>query len=144
MNWGNRMLLVFALFACFIIFLVYKCINTKFDLVSKDYYKDELRYQDKIDGKLNAAALSNINVEQNSDAVVISLPKEQNGMKVNGEVFFYCPTNSEKDKHFPLATDAEGKQSIDKKLLSKAGYKVKITWDIDKKKFYSEKDITIN
>jgi len=144
MNWGNRMLLVFALFACFIIFLVYKCINTKFDLVSKDYYKDELRYQEKIDGKLNAAELSNINVEQNSDTVVITLPKEQNGMKVNGEVFFYCPTNSEKDKLFPLATDADGKQSIDKKLLSKAGYKVKITWDIDKKKFYSEKDITIN
>ncbi len=144
MNWGNRMLLVFALFACFIIFLVYKCINTKFDLVSKDYYKDELRYQDKIDGKANAAEISDVKIEQDNDLVTILLPKEQNGLNVNGDVLFYCPTNSEKDKHFPLVIDSTGKQTIDKKMLSKVGYKVKITWDIDKKKFYSEKDITIN
>lgn len=144
MNWGNRMLLVFALFAFFIGFLVYKCINTKFDLVSKDYYKDELRYQDKIDGKLNAAEISSVKLEQDNNVVTVLFPSEQKGMKAEGEVFFYCPTNENKDKHFPLTINAEGKQSIDKKMLSKLGYKVKITWDIDKKKFYSEKDIKIN
>ncbi len=144
MNWGNKLILVFVLFALFIGFLVFKCFNTKFDLVSKDYYKDELRYQDKIDGKLNAAEISGVKLEQANDIVTITLPKEQNGMKAEGEVFFYCPTNSEKDKHIPLAIDADGKQLIDKKTLSKVGYKVKITWEINKKKFYSEKDLTIN
>ena len=40
MNWGNKLMLVFIVFALLIGTLVYKSINTKYDLVSKDYYKD--------------------------------------------------------------------------------------------------------
>jgi len=49
MNWGNKLVLVFIVFGAFIGYLVYQAVNTKYDLVSKDYYKDELRYQEKID-----------------------------------------------------------------------------------------------
>ncbi|MFZ8343681.1 FixH family protein, partial [Staphylococcus aureus] len=55
MNWGYKLLLAFISFALIIGILVYKSINTKYDLVSTEYYKDELRYQDKIDGSGNAA-----------------------------------------------------------------------------------------
>ena len=144
MNWGNRLLLVFAMFAMFIGFLVYKCFNTKFDLVSKDYYKDELRYQDKIDGQNNAAKISELQINQNNDFVTVVFPIEQKGQKADGEIYFYCPDNEKKDKHFPLATDADGKQVVDKKEVGKGIYKLKITWNIGAKKFYSEKDIKIS
>ena len=144
MNWGNRLLLVFALFALFIGFLVYKCFNTKFDLVSKEYYKDELRYQDKIDGINNVANISDLKVEQNNESVTVVFPQELKGQKAEGEVFFYCPTNEDKDKHFPLMIDAEGKQSIAKKDVLKGIYKLKVTWNIGTKKYYSEKDLKIS
>ena len=144
MNWGNRLLLVFGLFALFIGFMVYKCINTKFDLVSKDYYKDELRYQDKIDGKNNAAAISTLTIDQKSDAVTVVFPAEQKGMKADGEIYFYCPTSENRDKHYPLSIDADGKQSINVKELGKGRFKIKITWTVSTKKFYYEKDIKIS
>ena len=144
MNWGNRLLIVFGLFALFIGFLVYKCFNTKFDLVSKDYYKDELRYQEKIDGKNNAAEISALQINQNSDSVTVVFPVEQKGMKADGEIYFYCPTNENRDKHFPLAIDAEGKQTINKKELGKGLFNLKITWNAGAKKFFYEKDIKIS
>ena len=57
MNWGRSLILVFIVFAAFMGYLVYRASGTHFDLVSKEYYKDELRYQDKIDGFRNAAAM---------------------------------------------------------------------------------------
>ena len=144
MNWGNRLLVVFGLFALFIGFLVYKCFNTKFDLVSKEYYKDELRYQDKIDGMNNAAVISDLKVERNNESVTVVFPPELKGQKAEGEIFFYCPTSEDKDKHFPLMIDAEGKQSIAKKDVVKGIYKLKVTWNIGTKKYYSEKDLKIS
>ena len=53
MTWGNKLLLVFAAFALLIGTLVYKCMQQNFELVSKDYYNDELQLykQKKLDAK---------------------------------------------------------------------------------------------
>ena len=90
MNWGNKLVLVFIVFAALIFTLVYKAVNTKFDLVSKDYYKDELRYQEKIDGIHKANTLSSVAITQNNSTVTLALPKEMNGEIVAGEAWFYC------------------------------------------------------
>ena len=143
-NWGTKLAILFTIFASFILFLVYKCVNTKYELVSKEYYKDELRYQDKIDGQANANILSDIKVGQTKNLVIVTFPKEQKGMKAEGELWFYCETNEDKDRKIPVSIDADGQQNIDKNTLAKGTYKVKITWDVSNKKYYSEKAITIN
>ena len=58
MNWGKGLIGVFCLFALGMGTLAYKASSTKLDLVSNEYYKDELRYQDKIDGMNNASKIS--------------------------------------------------------------------------------------
>lgn len=144
MNWGNKLIVVFLVFAVLMGTLVYKCITTKYDLVSKDYYKDELRYQDKIDGMANAAHVSDINLSQNNEFITIDLPKELNGDKPKGEVWFYCATDDRKDKKFPLLVDASGEQIIQKKLLSKTNYQVKLSWKTeDNKIYYAEKKLIV-
>lgn len=144
MNWGNKLIIVFLLFAALMSTLVYKCINTKYDLVSKDYYKDELRYQDKMDGMANAAKVSDVAISQNKDSITIDFPKELNGENPTGEVWFYCATDDRKDKKFAMNTDASGKQIILKNTLPKSKYQVKLNWKTaDHKIYYAEKDITI-
>jgi len=144
MNWGNKLIIVFLIFAVLMGTLVYKCFNTKYDLVSKDYYKDELRYQDKIDGMANAAKVSDIAISQNTDFVTINLPKELNGDKPKGEIWFYCAKDDRKDKKFPFNIDTAGKQLILKSLLPKTKYQVKLNWKTtDNKIYYAEKEITI-
>ena len=143
MNWGNKLILVFVLFALGMSFLVYKAINVRYDLVSKDYYKEELRYQDKIDGYKNAAKLSDVIITQDSANVTVEIPKELNGYRVEGEVFFYCPTDDIKDIKFPLKVDAEGKQIISKTQLKKTNYQVKLTWKAGNDNYYTQKEFLV-
>ena len=75
MNWGYKLMFVFIVFAGLMGTLVYKSMNTKYELVTKDYYKDELKYQDRIDAKNESSKLSDISILQDKDSIVINFPK---------------------------------------------------------------------
>ena len=143
MNWGNKLVVVFIVFAAGIGTLVYKAVNTKFDLVSKDYYSDELRYQDKIDGLNNAAAISLVQISQDAEALIINLPSEMKGIAITGEAWFYCKTDAEKDRKIQLAVDPNGRQVIMKKQLIKGPYELKLNWQAGTNKFYTEHKIIV-
>jgi hypothetical protein len=143
MNWGNKLMLVFIVFALLIGTLVYKSINTKYDLVSKDYYKDELRYQERIDQTNNANEISAVSISQDNSYLIIQLPKEQSGVKTEGEILMYCKTNADNDVKFILQTDSNGKQIIDKNKIRKGAYQLKLTWQTASQKFYNQHDILI-
>lgn len=143
MNWGNKLVVVFIVFGAFIGYLVYSAVNTKYDLVSKDYYKDELRYQDKIDRQNNASKISEVKIEQDAEAVIIHLPHEQKGFAVTGDVFFYCITDEQKDYHTALQVDSSNQQIVMKKSLKKGAYNVKINWQSGKEPFYFEEKLVI-
>lgn len=143
MNWGNKLVVVFVVFGAFIGYLVYRAVNTKYDLVSKEYYKDELRYQDKIDRINNASKISHIKLEQNAEAVTIHLPQEQKGFEVTGDIFFYCITDDRNDYHTALQVDSTNTQVVLKKGLKKGAYTVKINWQLGTEPYYFEEKLMI-
>lgn len=147
MSWGNKLVLVFVAFAALIGTLVYKSMNTKFELVTKDYYKEELRYQQKIDGARNASQLSAVAVKQDSSFVTVVMPSELKGKSLSGEVVFYCGSDAGKDLAMPLKLDAQGDQLVQlvsKKLLAQGAYQVKLRWQANDSTYYVEKQININ
>ena len=143
MSWGNKIVIVFIVFAGLMLTLVYKSINTKSELVSNEYYKDELRYQDKINSQNNASKISGVKIEQDAEAVIIHLPQEQKGLAISGDVFFYCITDELKDYHTTLQVDSTNRQIVMKKSLQKAAYNVKINWQQGKETFYFEEKLLI-
>lgn len=143
MNWGNKLVLVFVAFALFMGYMVYRALSTKYDLVSKDYYKDELRYQERIDGVKNAIALDSVTISQDASAIQIKLPKEHKGYAVKGEVLFYCITDDSKDFKLPLQVDSSAIQVVMKKQLQKAPYQVKLNWQVGKDAFYNEQKLIV-
>lgn len=144
MSWGNKLLLVFVGFAALIGTLVYKAVNTKFDLVSDDYYKDELKYQQTIDGINNANKLSAVAVTETASHVVIQLPIELKGVKVEGEAWFYCKTNAALDKKIALNLNADAQQLVEKSQLAKAIYTLKLSWKAGAEQYYSEQQVIVN
>jgi hypothetical protein len=123
---------------------VYKCMKQNFELVSKDYYNDELRYQDKIVGMNNANKVSDVALMQTqTDDVEIKLPKELNGLSATGSVWFYCPTSSINDRKIPLQVNDDGVMQVKRGLLSATNYQVKITWQVGEDKYYAEKYLAV-
>ena len=143
MSWGNKLVGVFIVFIALIGTLVYKSINSSFDLVSKDYYKDELRYQETIDAQKSAAQFSAIEVAQNNEAVTIQFPEEIKDKKVDGEIWFYSNADASKDIKFKIEVDNNGLMQIAKSQLIKTKYTVKINWQIATTNYYTEKSILV-
>lgn len=143
-NWGYSLLVVFVLLAAHISYLVYLCMQEKFDLVSSDYYNEELRYQDKIDGANNAKRLSAVQLSQTGDEVSIQLPKELNGDNLTGQVWLYCPANASLDFKQPLQVNKNGVMLIDKKKLADVKYTAKITWQAGDQNYYNEQIFAVN
>jgi hypothetical protein len=144
MNWGHRLTLVFIIFAAGMFYLMYRCMNVNTDLVTKEYYKDELRYQDIIDGTKTANALSTrIRLDQKGEMIRIKLPGEMKNEKVSGNIWFYCTADARKDKHIPIETNSEAVQLVNKKIFSPGNYTVKFSWTSNKKYYYEEQPLTI-
>lgn len=144
MNWGNKLLITFIVFGAGMSLLVYKSVTAKFELVSKEYYKDELAYQQIIDGKKNAEGLSaNVTVTQDEKNIVLQLPEEMKGKNISGTVWFYSAADETKDRKFEIKTDAEGNQVFEKKIFFHINYRVKINWKADDKNYYTEIDLEL-
>lgn len=143
MNWGYKLMIVFIVFAAMMSYLAYRAFKTEFELVDKDYYKNELRYQQVIDGTNRANSLSaQPFIKQDGNEIVLQMPDEMKNKNLSGSIFFYCASDSKKDRKFSLAINNDGKQSFPE-LLKPGYYTVKIDWNNDGKNYYAEKYMTV-
>jgi nitrogen fixation protein FixH len=144
MNWGQKMLTVFIVFAAGMIYLVYRCMHVNTALVTKEYYKEELKYQDIIEGTKMANALrEKVQLVQDGDVITVQLPAEMKNEKVSGNIWFYCAADVKKDRNVSIETNPEAMQRIDKKILLPGLYTVKFDWSSNKKHYHAEQTFTI-
>jgi hypothetical protein len=144
MNWGNRLLLVFIVFAGGMGFLVYKCLNTNYDLVETDYYATELRYQQVIDDSKRATELSTpVELTQESEVIRLQFPGEMKNKKLEGSIWFYCAYDRRNDRKMRVAADATGVQYISSQDLHPGHYSVRINWKDANSSYYTEKELKI-
>lgn len=144
-NWGHKLILVFMVFGTMMSYLVYRCMKTTNDMVSKEYYKDELVYQQVIDDANRASQLSSkIRIVQDEAAIIIHFPSEMKAMAVNGYAWFYCAADARKDRRIKLSLDADGIQQVDAHQFLTGKYIVKINWSGSGKDYYTEAPFSIH
>jgi hypothetical protein len=140
MNFGKWIVVAFVLFALFIGTLVTVCVKQDVNLVSKNYYKDELVYQQQIKRISNTAQLQQKPaITTLGNNIVISLDKQ---FKIQGgQVKFFCPSNPQMDKEFELRMTGENSQTFDTGIFQKGMYKAKLTWKMEGEEYYYEQVI---
>jgi len=144
MNWGNKILLVFLVFATGIFYLVYRSMHVNYELVSKEYYKDEIRYQEIIDASKRADELSKkIEINQMGNVIAVQLPDEMKNEKVAGVMWFYCAADEKKDRRIAMQLDEHGAQEIAKEKFLPGSYVVKFDWTSKSTRYYAEEPLTI-
>lgn len=144
LGWGGRIAVLYGGFVILIVALVTGSMRQDFQLVSTDYYGDEIRYQEVIDAGKNQAALSApVAIVADANTVNIELPQEFAGVAVTGEVHFYSPVNADWDKVIDMNTSSK-MLIIPRTQLHTTRYKVKITWNANNKQYYQESEIALN
>jgi hypothetical protein len=144
MNWGHKLLLVFLVFATGIFYLVYRSMHVNYELVTKEYYKDEIHYQDIIDATTRASELGRkIEISQKGRVISVQLPDEMRNQKVIGVMWFYCAADEKKDRHIPMQLDQNATQQITREKFLPGSYIVKFDWNSNETRYYSEQPLTI-
>ena len=145
MNWGTKIVFLYTGFVLLIITLVWKSAHTKFDLVSDDYYEQEVGFQKKLDARGNTALLSQKPVSGvTTDAVMIFFPQEFTGKAVIASVHLYNPSDASADKTYPALNVADGKLVIPRKDIKPAKYTLQLTWNCEGKEYYQDLPLNLS
>jgi len=141
MNIGKWIVLSFVLFAMFIATLVVICVRQDIGLVSRDYYREELAYQDQIQRLNNTAALTEkpeIEVVGQTLHVTFHQP---DGVE-HAALTLFCPSNEKLDRNFPI-TSVRATAVIPLAGAGKGMYHARLHWKMHEKEYYWEKEIVI-
>ena len=137
MNWGNGIVITFVLFCTFIIAIVAKSFQYDVNLVSQDYYQEELAYQEVIDAKANNVCLEEeASIHYDGNMITIKVPTEQ----VNGTIHFYRPDDSKLDQKLPLTSS---EFSVSDQLLKQGKYVAKVSWSDQDKSYIMEETLFV-
>ena len=144
MNWGYKILLVFAVFVAGILFLVYKSSNQKMDLVTTDYYEKELKYQQKIDAMDKVSQLSDtVRYALKAGQLDIVFPKDFSGKTITGDLLLYCPSDEDRDVKQAFSV-LDNLVSVPVQSLKRMEYQIQLSWQVDGNTYYLEKKLLIN
>jgi hypothetical protein len=143
MNWGWSIVLAFSLFGAFIIGLVIRSFQETIDLVSEDYYQQELGYQHQIDKITNHRALPvPLTFSQQAQRLVVQFPDDL-AAEVQGTIQLFRPSDARSDRTVTIALNPARQQIIATDRLVKGHYKIKIDWTNGGAAYYTEETIYI-
>jgi hypothetical protein len=143
-NWGTGIVIAFISFIGFILYLVITMSTNKkyeHDLVTEEYYKEELQYQNEIN-KLNNAKNLNTNIVYNktNEGIVIQFPKDFDAEKITGKMFLYRPSNKQLDFETTISLSKTYLLIPDKRLVD-GRWDIKIDWQYNGKNYLYKKSI---
>ena len=122
------------------------CSRHPADLISPNYYEEEVRYQgqiDRIQHTRERAPLASVAYDSASKRIRVSLPANRTAAKPAGEIQLYRPSAMNLDRSVKLELDPMGVQAIDAASLLPGLWKVRVSWTADNRQFFIEERIII-
>jgi nitrogen fixation protein FixH len=144
--WPFGIILTFVLFLSGTVGLVVMACSQRVDLVSSNYYEQELKFQTHID-RLNRTQLLTAPAAVTYDAatrrIAVSLPTGRTPRQVSGSIQLYRPSAAGLDRQFDLTLDAGGRQSLDAATMLPGLWKVRVSWSVNGQDYYMDQKIVI-
>ena len=146
-NWPYAIIATFILFAGYIGSMVYRAMRTDVDLVSADYYRQELAYQQRMESVARTAALP-APVQLTHDAALqrltLQLPATMAGQAVQGQIHFFRPSDQKLDFSLPLQAASDAPQFINTAKLQPGYWRVRLYFTAGGQVYFLEKNLQIN
>lgn len=140
MNWGWRIAIFYSTFVVFMIGMVVMAFRQDFDLVSDDYYEQEIAYQGRIDQMTNAS----------DDGQKVTVSKSENGYDLafsekaeEVKVHFFRPSDDTQDFKLEEAV-VESILPVSSEKFAMGKYLVKVEWKANGKTYFQEQDLFVN
>ena len=146
-SWPVGIAIVYISFVSLLVTFVIFSSFQKVDLVTENYYEEELKYQQQIERMKLAESLSkpiNWIYDKSNKFLTIKFPDELDPIKIQGTILFFRPSDAKKDKLVALNVNSDNMQKISTQNLSAGLWKLKIFWQVDQNEYYKEGTLVIN
>jgi nitrogen fixation protein FixH len=129
MNWGIKIILAFVAFVLFLGILIYRVYQSDMNLVSTDYYKQELAFQQQIEKLENERALvtsASIEHDPELQRLIIRFPADAE--ITTAELVLYRPSDASLDLNLHLKLDPDNTQAVSTTDLTRGLWQLKLEW----------------
>jgi len=143
LNWGHKIAIVYTVFVGFMVFMLILSMQEDHELVTQDYYEQELQVQKKINASKNLGdAGFEVEITPADGEVLIYIKGMDSPENTIGKVNLYKPDDASLDESISLKLNEAGQMTFTPK--GKQGrYIVSLDFEIDGVPFYREKDILL-
>lgn len=145
LTWPVGIIIALTAFIIFILTFVFKVTfldEYHHHLVSEQYYKDELNYQQEIDNVNRGLALEeNIKLVKTATGLNIIFPEEFNFKNIEGTIDFQRLSNEKVDFNIPIELNSHTYLIPNEKLIE-GRWNVKINWKVNNKSYLFKEKLT--
>src|SRR6266567_3920664 len=144
--WPWGIILAFVLFIAGTVSLVVLACSQKMDLVSSDYYEQEIKFQNQLDQLGRGRALNSdafVIYEPATQSIRIALPIAHIRDGVAGSIQLYRPSAAGLDRQIKLDPDPTGSQRVAANMLLPGLWKVRVCWTSGEKEYRIDQSVVI-
>lgn len=144
--WPAGIIAFFSVAICAAVGFVIFCQRNKVDLVTADYYEQEVRYQDQLERAHRAASLqapASIGYDEPARRITVSVPAEHLDPSLKGWIQLYRPSAAGLDQKIPLQVDPAGAQVIDASGLADGLWHVRVSWNARGADYYYDQRLIV-
>ena len=141
-NWGTGIAATLIFFVAFMGFMVNRAMQQNYDLVSDDYYAEEIVYQEIIDRKTNALKLEDkAQLKIEGEEAYLNLPSDFEGKSKTFTVHMYYELEAAKDFNFDVENSTQNKFAIPFKNFNTGKWIAKVKLSCDGTDYYFDPEI---
>lgn len=143
-SWGHGVVIALFAFIVFILSMLFLFPNGQknSEMVTDNYYEEELKYQDVIDAKKSADDLQEKPVySQEKDGIKIVFPKEYNNSNTTVKFVLNRTDDQNLDIKKPVQLDAAQSFLIPGQVLKVGNYTLRLMWTKDKTDYRMDYDV---
>ncbi|WBV59087.1 FixH family protein [Chryseobacterium camelliae] len=143
-SWGHGVVIALFAFIAFILSMLFLFPNGQknSEMVTDNYYEEELQYQNVIDAKKRADDLQEKPIySQNSAGIAVRFPKDYNNS--NTTIKFVLNRTDDQNLDIKKSEQLDANQSIliPAKVLIKGNYTLRLMWTKDKTDYRMDYDV---
>ena len=144
--WPAGIIAAFAVFIPATATLIVVATRNRMELVTHDYYEQEIRYQQQMDRVGRTRALgSKVTVTHDAawHRLIIQLPSEHVGRQAVGRIYFYRPSDARQDRQMELDPDSRGEQAVDVGQFAPGLWKIRVLWTVGNEEYFSDDAVVL-
>lgn len=143
-SWGHGVVIALGAFILFILGMIFFFPNGQknSELITDNYYEEELKYQEVIDAKNLADRLTekpSVTVEK--PGITVTFPEAFNNQNTKFSFYLFRTDDKNLDIKKEFTLSEKNAHLIPAKVLSKGNYTLKVLWTSGKTKYQRDFDI---